>query len=161
MDTLLLILGVAGLLIGLTGAVLPLPGPPLSYIGLLCLHFSSYAQFSRATLVGLGLATAIVAVADYYVPIWGTKRFGGSAAGQWGSVIGLCIGFFVIPGIGIFLGAFLGAFVGELIAGAKTDVALRAAFGSFVGFLAGIVMKVALCLLMLFVAGVELWDRFA
>ncbi|WP_266363727.1 DUF456 domain-containing protein [Tellurirhabdus rosea] len=160
MDQLLLLLGIAGLLIGLAGAVLPLPGPPLSYAGLLCLHFSNYAEFSTATLVSLGLATAVIAVADYYVPIWGTKKFGGTAAGQWGSMIGLCVGFFVIPGIGIFLGAFLGAFIGELIAGAPSGQAMRAAFGSFVGFLAGIVMKVILCLVMIVVAGVELWDYF-
>jgi len=156
MDQLLLILGIVGLLGGLAGAVLPLPGPPLSFAGLLCLHYSSYAEFSQATLFGLGLATVVVAVLDYYVPIWGTKRFGGTRTGQWGSMIGLVVGFFVIPGIGLFLGAFLGAFLGELYAGSTSNQALRAAFGSFLGFLAGIGMKVLLCVVMLVVAGVEL-----
>ncbi|MFN4144899.1 MAG: DUF456 domain-containing protein [Runella sp.] len=149
MDILLLILGAVGLLVGLAGAVLPLPGPPLSFVGLLCLHFSKYADFSQTTLFTLGFVTAIVTVLDYYVPIWGVKKFGGTSWGTWGSTIGLLIGFFVVPAIGIFLGAFLGAFVGELLGKMPADKALKAAFGSFLGFLGGIVMKVILCLVMI------------
>lgn len=161
MDILLLILGVAGLLVGLAGAVLPLPGPPLSYAGLLCLHFSKYAQFSQGVLISLGILTAVVAVLDYYVPIWGTKKFGGTQAGAWGATAGVVIGFFIIPAIGVFLGAFLGALVGELIGGAKFNDALKSAIGSFVGFLTGIVMKVLLCLIMIYYAFVELWQYFS
>jgi uncharacterized protein len=152
MDIILLIIGIACLLIGLAGAVLPLPGPPLSYVGLLCLHYSSYAQFSKSLLTGLLVATLASVVIDYYVPIWGTKKFGGSSYGAWGSTIGLMLGVFVIPGIGLFLGAFLGALLGEISGGAAGDKALKAAFGSFVGLVAGIVMKVALCVLMIFYA---------
>ncbi|GAA4445963.1 DUF456 domain-containing protein [Nibrella saemangeumensis] len=161
MDILLLILGFAGLLIGLVGAVMPLPGPPLSYAGLLCLHFSRYADFSMPVLVGLGIVTAVVAVLDYYVPIWGTKRFGGTKAGTWGAMIGVVVGFLFIPVIGVFVGAFLGALIGELIGGANMNYALRAAFGSFVGFLAGIFMKVILCLIMLGYAIVAVWPQIS
>lgn len=161
MDVFLLILGIAGLLIGLAGAVLPLPGPPLSYVGFLCLHFSKYAQFSQGLLISLGVLTAIIAVLDYYVPIWGTKKFGGTQAGAWGATVGVVIGFFVIPAIGVFLGAFLGALVGELIGGAQFNYALKSAIGSFVGFMAGIVMKVLLCLVMIYYATTELWQYFS
>ncbi|WP_128545918.1 DUF456 domain-containing protein [Larkinella soli] len=160
MNELLLILGAAGLLVGLAGAVLPLPGPPLSYAGLLCLHYSNYAEFGTTILVSLGLATAVVAVLDYYVPIWGTQRFGGTKYGSWGTAIGVVAGFFVIPGVGLFLGAFLGALIGELIGGAPFQNALKAAFGSFVGFLAGIVMKVILCLVMIVYAAIEVGEYF-
>ena len=156
MDILLLILGIAGLLVGLAGAVLPLPGPPLSFAGLLCLHFSKYAQFSDSVLYTLGFVTLIITVLDYYVPIWGVKKFGGTNYGVWGSTLGLIVGFFIIPAIGIFLGAFLGALIGEMLGGMATDKALKAAFGSFLGFLAGIVMKVLLCLTMIFYAVREL-----
>ncbi|WP_028668038.1 DUF456 domain-containing protein [Runella zeae] len=149
MDILLLILGIAGLLVGLAGAVLPLPGPPLSFVGLLCLHFSKYAEFSQFTLYTLGIVTLIISVLDYYVPIWGVKKFGGTNYGAWGSTVGLLIGFFFVPAIGIFLGAFLGALIGELIGGMAADKALKAAFGSFLGFLGGITMKVILCLVMI------------
>ncbi|MCP1381058.1 DUF456 domain-containing protein [Runella salmonicolor] len=149
MDILLLVLGCAGLLVGLAGAVLPLPGPPLSFVGLLCLHFSSYADFGQITLYSLGFITLAVTVLDYYVPIWGVKKFGGTSYGAWGSTLGLLLGFFVIPALGIFLGAFLGAFIGELMAGMEFNKALKAALGSFLGFVTGIFMKVVLCLVMI------------
>lgn len=152
MDILLLILGIAGLLVGLAGAVLPLPGPPLSFVGLLCLYFCSYATMSSWVLYSFGFVTVVITVLDYYVPIWGIKKFGGSQYGTWGSTLGLLLGFFVIPALGIFLGAFLGALVGELIGGMAFDKALKAAFGSFLGFLSGIVMKVILCLAMIIYA---------
>lgn len=149
MDILLLILGIAGLLVGLAGAVLPLPGPPLSFVGLLCLHFSKYADISELTLYTFGALTLAITVLDYYVPIWGIKKFGGTSYGTWGSTIGLLLGFFVIPALGIFLGAFLGALVGELIGGMAAGKALKAALGSFLGFVTGIFMKVVLCLVMI------------
>lgn len=149
MDILLLILGITGLLIGLAGAVLPLPRHPLSFVGLLCLHFSQYAEFSQLTLYTFGIITVAITVLDYLVPIWGIKKFGGTSYGTWGSTIGLLLGFFIIPALGIFLGAFLGALAGELIGGMATDKALKAAFGSFLGFITGIFMKVVLCLVMI------------
>ncbi len=145
----MLILGVTALLAGLAGAVLPIPGPPLSFLGLLLLHWSGYATFSGPVLWSLGIATAIIAVLDYYIPVYGTKKFGGSRYGSIGTVAGMLAGLFVFPGIGLFLGAFLGAFFGELLGRAPWRLALKAAIGSFLGFVTGIVMKVALCLVMI------------
>lgn len=157
MDILLLIAGIACLLTGLAGAVLPLPGPPLSFVGLILLHISTYAEFSNTVLISLGFITLVIAVLDYYIPIWGTKKFGGTKYGAIGATLGLLVGFFVIPAIGIFIGTFLGAFVGELIGGTNTKSALKSAFGSFVGFITGIAMKVILCLVMIGFAVAEFW----
>ena len=66
---------------------------------------------------------------------------------MWGSIIGLIIGLFFVPAIGpfgiitILAGPFFGAFVGELIGGSEKNSALRAAFGSFIGFLTGTLIK--------------------
>ncbi|HEV7350470.1 DUF456 domain-containing protein [Telluribacter sp.] len=160
MDTILLVLGLICLFGGLAGAVLPTPGPSLSFGGLLLLHFSSYTEFSTAVLVGLGLLTVLIAALDYFIPIWGAKKFGGTRYGSIGAVVGLVIGFFVLPGIGIFLGTFLGALFGELIGGSTRKVAFKAALGSFLGFLTGMVMEVILCLIMIGYAVVELAGYF-
>lgn len=149
MEILLLILGITALLAGLAGAVLPIPGPPLSFLGLLLLQWSGYAAFSSPVLWSLGIVTAVIAVLDYYIPIYGTKKFGGSRYGSIGTMVGMLVGLFVFPGIGLFLGAFLGAFLGELMGKAPWRLALKAAIGSFLGFVTGIVMKVALCLVMI------------
>ncbi|WP_259016876.1 DUF456 domain-containing protein [Emticicia fluvialis] len=160
MDIVLLIIAIVCLLIGLAGAVLPLPGPPLSFAGIVALHFTRFAQFSENLLWTLGLLTLVVTVLDYYVPVWGTKKFGGSRYGSWGSMLGMLIGLFFGP-FGIFIGAFVGALVGELLAGSTSEQATKAAIGSFIGFLVGIVMKVALCLVMIWYAGKDLWFYFS
>ena len=141
-DILLLSAGIIMMMCGLLGCVLPvLPGPPLSYAGLLLLHFSKYAQFSPRFLVMFGAVTVIVTVLDYVVPLWGTKKFGGSKAGIWGATAGLVIGIFVLPPIGVIIGPFTGAVIGEAITGKKSSEALRAGFGSLMGFLMGVGIK--------------------
>ncbi|MCC7504629.1 MAG: DUF456 domain-containing protein [Saprospiraceae bacterium] len=151
MDIVLAILAAICLITGLIGAVLPLPGPPLSYLGIWLLEWSSYADFSSGLLWALGLATIAVTVLDYVVPLWGVKKFGGSKAGAWGSTIGLIVGMFFGP-LGIFIGAFAGALAGELAAGRNSRQATRAAFGSFIGFLLGTGLKLVLCGLMIWYA---------
>jgi uncharacterized protein YqgC (DUF456 family) len=145
MDIFLIILSGVLLIAGLLGAVLPvLPGPPLSYIGLLVLHFTDRYHFSTSFLLWWLVIVIIVQVLDYLIPIWGTKKFGGSKAGVWGSTIGLVVGLFMGPA-GIIIGPFAGAFVGELLASKGAKDALKAAFGSFVGFLLGTLSKLVVC----------------
>lgn len=133
------------------GCFLPvLPGLPLSLAGMLLLHSSRFAQFEIWVILVLAFLTIVIQILDYIVPIWGTKKFGGSRLGAWGSILGLIAGMFFLPAIGpfgiitILAGPFFGAWLGELIAGQKNKTAIRAAFGSFVGFIAGTFMKIAL-----------------
>lgn len=147
MDILLVILGAIAIIIGVLGSFLPvLPGPPVAWAGLLMLHYSEYAHFSQRFLVITAIVTIVVVALDYLVPIWGTKKFGGSKAGQYGAIIGMIAGLFAGP-VGIIIGPFVGAFIGELIHDPKNQArALRAAWGSFIGFLVGAGIKIILCL---------------
>lgn len=156
MDIILLVAGILCLLTGLAGAVLPIPGPPLSFAGMIALHYSRFAEFSQTTLIVFGVLTVMVTVLDYYVPIWGTKKFGGTRWGMYGSGIGLIAGLFLGP-FGIIIGPFAGAFIGEYLHDKSTGRALRAAVGSFLGLMAGIAVKVLLCLVMLGWACVEIF----
>lgn len=144
MDYLLIGLGILFMISGILGCVLPIiPGPPLSYIGLILLHFTSKFQYSTKFLVTWAIITAVVYALDFLIPAWGTKKFGGSKRGVWGSIIGLLIGLFFAPFglISIIIGPFLGAVIGELTAGKESGVALKSGFGSFMGFLAGTLLK--------------------
>ncbi|WP_167606971.1 DUF456 domain-containing protein [Maribellus sediminis] len=142
MDYVLIGLGVLFMISGILGCVLPvIPGPPLNYLGLLLLHFTERYQFSTRFLVIWGIITAVVYALDYVIPAWGTKRFGGSKRGVWGSVIGLVIGLFFFPPFGIIIGPFLGAVIGELTSGKDSGVAIKSGFGSFIGFLVGTLLK--------------------
>ncbi len=141
MDIFLIILAGLCLLLGLVGNIVPaLPGTPLGYVGLLLLHMTDKAQFSTTFLVVWAAIVVVIQVLDYVIPAWGTKQFGGTKGGVWGSTIGLIVGIFFGPA-GIILGPFLGAFAGEMVQGQETKKALRASIGSFIGFLAGTVIK--------------------
>lgn len=141
METLLIILAFICIAVGIIGSILPvLPGVPLSYGGILLLHFTEKIQFSTQFLIFWAAMVVIVQLLDYYVPIWGTKKFGGSKRGIWGCAIGMVVGIFLGPW-GIILGPFVGAIAGELSSGKQTRAAIKAGFGSFMGFVLGIVSK--------------------
>lgn len=150
MDYLLLAIAIILMIVGIAGCLLPvLPGPPLSYLGLVVLHFSRFADISKNLFIILAIVAVVVTVIDYVVPIWGTRRFGGSKYGMRGATVGLIIGLFLGP-FGIIIGPFIGAVVGELIFRDDIKYALRAGFGSLLGFLTGVGLKLAASLLMTF-----------
>lgn len=148
MDVFWLVLGIVLMLVGLAGCILPfLPGPPLCYAALLLQQLQSTPSYTtRFLLIWAGI-TLVVTVLDYIIPVYGTRKFGGTRYGMWGCVIGLVFGLWLGP-VGIIAGPFIGALVGELIGNASSDHALRAAFGSFVGFLVGTLLKLIVCLVM-------------
>lgn len=142
METLLIIVGALLIIAGFLGSFLPVvPGPPLSYGGLLVLQLTATAPFGWQFMLVWALIVTAIMVLDNVIPVYGAKKYGGSPYGVWGSIIGLVGGFF-FPPLGIILGPIVGAFLGELIGGKNSDEALRAAWGSFVGFIAGTVLKV-------------------
>jgi len=141
-DYILLILGIILMLVGLVGCVIPiLPGPPISFIGLLLLQFSRFADYSLNFMLLMGAIALLVSAADYVVPVWGTKKMGGSKAGIWGAAIGLFLGIFFFPPVGLIVGPLVGAVLAELIQGEDFQKSFRAGMGSLMGFILGIGIK--------------------
>ncbi len=147
MDIILLILGIVCLLVGIAGSILPvLPGPASAWLGLLLLHWSDFAEFGSSFLIITALLTIGVIGLDYVIPAWGSRRFGGSKLGSRGAMIGVFAGLLMGP-LGIIIGPFVGAFLGEMLHNpSNINGALRAAMGSFIGFLTGTGIKLILCL---------------
>lgn len=143
-----LLLGFLLLIGGVIGSVVPgLPGTILVWLSLLLLHFSGYGTFPIPFLVITALITIATIVMDYIVPAMGAKRFGGSKKGEWGATIGIFAGVFIMGPFGVIIGPFLGAFVGEIIHDSRdTTRALKAAWGSFVGFLLSTGIKLVVSL---------------
>ena len=153
MEYLIFLLAVICVVVGIVGDVVPgLPGVPISYAAMLLLHFFTGITYSNETLIIYGVLCAVITIVDYFVPIWGTKKFGGTKAGVRGSTIGLVVGVVVLPILGIVIGPFgligilagpfVGAYIGEKMSGVDDSLAWRSAIGSFVGFVAGTLLKV-------------------
>lgn len=150
-------------LLGILGCVMPLlPGPALSFVGLLCAYGSSYSTIS-GTAVWLWLAaTVLVSLADYFLPAYMTRLMGGSRAGAIGATIGLLIGMiFFFSVVSLILFPFLGAVVGELLHD-RTDAgrAFRSGFGSFIAFAVGTGIKLVVCVGMFIRVIADTWAPF-
>ena len=160
MEYFLLITGFVCVLVGILGSFLPvLPGPPISWVGLLLLYLTK-AVPNDYWVLGITLAIAvIVAILDYVIPAKGTKRFGGSKYGIWGTNIGLVIGLIAPIPFGVIIGPFVGALIGELIHDSQDHKrAVKAATGSFIGFLASTFMKFVVCIIFFGMFVLKVWE---
>ncbi|MBQ2067889.1 MAG: DUF456 domain-containing protein [Paludibacteraceae bacterium] len=148
MDIFLLIVAFLCMLIGIIGCIIPgLPGVPIAYLGLWIAQATDKIDFSWQFLLIWGIVTVVVSILDYIVPAWGTKHYGGTKYGVWGSTIGVFVGLF-FGAVGVILGPLVGAVLGEMISGKEFGEALRAGWGSFIGILVGTVLKLICCGLM-------------
>lgn len=148
MSVLVIILAVLAGVIGIVGSIVPaLPGPPVSWGGLMILYFWGNGTNGAGDpmsltflLVWLGITVAVTVI-DYIVPSWFTKITGGSKAAGRGAMAGMLVGMFVPP-VGIILGTLLGAFLAELaFAGKNGWDSAKSAFGALMGFLCGTGLK--------------------
>lgn len=148
METVVIILAVLAGVLGIAGSILPgLPGTPLSWIGMLILYIwgsgtnGAGEPMSTSTLLIWGVVVVVVSVIDYIVPMYFTKVTGGSKYAERGALIGLIAGIILTP-VGMIAGSFLGAFLAEMIYAQKDPgSSLKAAVGSFIGFIAGTGIK--------------------
>ena len=157
MSTVIIILAVLAGIIGIAGSILPgLPGPPVSWLGLMMLYFWGHGTNAAGEpmsltflLVWLAI-TLVVSVVDYVVPAWFTKVTGGSRAAGRGALIGLFAGMFVPP-IGIILGTLGGAFLAEYLVSRKDGWdSAKSAIGALLGFLSGTGIKLMASGLMMY-----------
>jgi uncharacterized protein YqgC (DUF456 family) len=149
MDILLITVGAILVIIGIIGSIVPIiPGPPITYCGLLLAHFSSENPFTSKLLIILGILAVLSAIIDNVLPVYATKKFNGSKKGVWGSAIGLIVGLIFFPPFGIILGPMVGAFLGEIADGKASKNAVKPAFGSFIGFLSSIFLRLLLSFVM-------------
>ena len=150
METVIIILAILAGVVGIAGSIIPgLPGPPVSWVGLLLLFIWGPEEVPIKALAIWGIVMVAVSVIDYLVPMYFTKMTGGSRFAERGALVGLIAGIIFTP-IGMILGSFLGAFLSEMYWGGKpAGDALKEAFGSFLGFITGTGLKTIVSVLIL------------
>ncbi len=117
-----------------------------------------------AILIGLCVAGEVL---EFFLQLFGSKRYGASGKGMWGGFFGGLLGaIFGMPfllGIGALIGALLGAFAGcfivERLSGKPWDESLRAAQGTLVGRFLGMISKTALGFIMVVMVSQVVWPN--
>ena len=151
MDLLLLIVSLFLCLIGIVGSFLPIiPGPFTSWLGILLLNLTSAVEFNLNFVLITFTVALSVGILDYIIPILGVKKLGGSRSGQIGTTVGLIVALIILGPIGIIIGPFMGALLGEMSTNKSIQDSLKPAFGSFIGVIAGSVIKFLISLSFLF-----------
>ena len=151
MDLILLVLGLILCLIGILGSFLPIiPGPVTSWLGILLLYSTSTVEFNLNFILITFTVAISVGFLDYIIPILGVKKLGGTRSGQIGTIIGLILCLILLGPIGIIIGPFIGALLGEMSTNKSFQDSLKPAFGSFIGVIAGSIIKFLISLSFLF-----------
>ena len=153
MVTVIFIIAFVLLILGLLGSIIPgLPGPPLSFIGILLIHFFTGSQFSTSFLLSWAVIVILVFLLDYFMQVWGVKKFGGGRKAIFGTFLGLFMGL-LFPPVGLLIGPFIGAFIGALLEVQDDNArALKVAIGSFIGFVTGTILKLVVSSVLLYYA---------
>ena len=156
METLIIILALVAGVVGIVGSIVPgIPGPPIGWCGVLILYLWGDGALFGADPISLfsvliwAVLMIVVTVLDFVVPSWLTKITGGSKYAERGALAGLIIGIFLTP-LGMIMGSFVGAFLSELYYNRQGSAqALKAAFGSFLGFITGTGLKTIVSVIMM------------
>jgi len=137
--------------IGLIGSVLPVIPGAIIILAAAVIHqimlgtTKSLGWWNVAALVALTLISYALEFASGY---FGAKRFGATRWGAFGAMLGAVAGLF-IPFPGLIIGPVLGAIAGELVAGKRMVSAGRAGWGTLLGNLAGMLVKLTIALVMI------------
>ena len=144
-------LAVVLVLVGIAGVILPaLPGLPLVFAGMLLAAWAGdFHEISWITLVVLGLLTVLSLAVDFFATMMGAKRVGASRKALLGAVIGTFAGLFLGGPIGLFAGPFIGALLGELWHSRELGKATKVGFGTWLGIVLGVALKLGLAVAML------------
>ena len=149
-DTIIYFVAFGFMIFGIIGSILPLiPGPIMSYIGLLLIHYFVDLNFTDKELFMYGIVTILVFLSDYILQFLGVKNMGGKKYALYGTMVGVVVGLF-FPPFGLILGPFLGALTGAILEKNPHKNAFKIAFGALLGFVFGTIVKLSYSLYILY-----------
>lgn len=150
-DILIWIVIIALFILSFVGIIFPLiPSSLVIWVGFLLYHFIiNENKLTSIFWIMMGILTVILIVADIIVNSYFVKRFGGSKWGERGAGFAVIIGSFIIPPFGILILPPITVLAIEILQKRTIGEAIRAAIGSFIGFLSGTFAKIMIQLVMI------------
>lgn len=148
----LIILAFILMVVGILGVFLPfLAGVPVAWLGLLIYSWGTdFERISLTAVLVFLVLTILALIVDFIAPLLGAKKYSASKYGMIGASLGLLLGVAVSGPVGLILGPVFGSFIGELFFAKKEgDAAIKASFGTLIGFVFGVVVKLSVVLVML------------
>jgi uncharacterized protein YqgC (DUF456 family) len=117
---------------------------------------TGFREITPSTLGWLAAISLPAELLDQFLGFWAARRYGASWTGMAGGFVGGLIGATLLGGVlpvvgvvpGALIGSFAGAYLAELATRRDPPLALRAAWGSFLGKIAGIALKMGAGVLM-------------
>lgn len=150
METLILTLSIAAMLLALVAVLLPvLPG--LAIIWLIIFGYglhSEWHSYGAGFVLLSGFLAVVGMVLDQVAGAVGAKKFGAGYPGMIGAFAGAVVGLIVLNIPGLVLGTFAGALTGELMFGKGIKASAYAGLGALLGFVTGALGKFILGLIM-------------
>lgn len=143
------IVAIALIVVGVVGTILPaLPGAILVFAGVaLAAWIGDFAQISGWTVGVLAVLTAVAWIVDYVAGLYGAKKAGASTLALVGAGVGTIAGIFTGL-VGLIFMPLVGAAIGEYLAQKDALRAGKVGLATWLGMLAGTVLKVAIAFLM-------------
>lgn len=150
---------IALFIISFVGLLYPIiPSVLVIWIGFLLYHFMiDSGELHLVFWIAMSVFTVILIGADIIANSYFVKKYGGSKWGERGAAVGVLVGSFIIPPFGILVVPFVAVFIIEMIQKRTAQMALRASFGSLIGFLGGVLAKVIIQVVMIIWFFIVIW----
>ncbi|MCU5745771.1 DUF456 domain-containing protein [Staphylococcus sp. SQ8-PEA] len=150
MTALLWILILASFLVSFIGLIKPIiPSLPFMWLGFLIYQFGfQNGHLSWIFYLAMIVFTIFMLVADFIMNKYFVNKFGGSKKSEWAALLGVIVGCFVFPPLGIIIIPFVAVFVVEMIQEPNFSNALSASFGSLIAFLASTIAQALIMIIM-------------
>ncbi|MFC3420346.1 DUF456 domain-containing protein [Salinicoccus hispanicus] len=132
---------IASFIIGFAGLVFPVvPSVLMFWIGFLVYQFLiNSGTLSWMFWIIMFVLTMLVLFSDIIANSYFVKRYGGSKRGEYAAIVGVLIGMFVYPPIGIIVVPFVLVLIVELLNSKDVNQAFKASIGSLLAFLSSAV----------------------
>lgn len=126
------------------------PGVLMVWLGFLSYHFFLNDEpLSVFFWVSMVLFTLLIFGADLYMNLFFVDRFGGSKWSKWGALIGMVVGLFLYPPLGLIFVPLLAVFFIELAIHGSPKRSFYVSIGTLAGFLSSTIAKAALQFVMI------------